>query len=80
MSAENKVLAYIHDTAVVASRLVETYYKPVILLSIDGDMAKGSCRSIEGLLHMHDALAACAEHLTQFGGHAQAAGLRLPFF
>lgn len=62
---------------IVASRLVETYYKPVILLSIDGDMAKGSCRSIEGLLHMHDALAACAEHLTQFGGHAQAAGLSL---
>ncbi|MDD6127139.1 MAG: single-stranded-DNA-specific exonuclease RecJ [Veillonellaceae bacterium] len=61
---------------IVASRLVETYYKPVILLSIDGGMAKGSCRSIEGL-HMHDALAACAEHLTQFGGHAQAAGLSL---
>ena len=61
---------------IVASRLVEKYYKPVILLSIQGDIAKGSCRSIEGL-HMHDALTACSAHLTQFGGHAQAAGLSL---
>jgi len=61
---------------IVASRLVEKYYKPVILLSIDGKTAKGSCRSIERL-HMHDALAACKEHLLRFGGHAQAAGLSL---
>ena len=61
---------------IVASRLVEKYYKPAILLSIDGEVAKGSCRSIEQL-HMHDALAACKEHLLKFGGHAQAAGLSL---
>lgn len=61
---------------IVASRLVEKYYKPTILLSIDGDIAKGSCRSIERL-HMHDALEACKEHLLKFGGHAQAAGLSL---
>ena len=61
---------------IVASRLVEKYYKPTILLSIDGDVAKGSCRSIEHL-HMRDALDACKAHLLKFGGHAQAAGLSL---
>lgn len=61
---------------IVASRLVEKYYRPVILLSIDGDKAKGSCRSIPDL-HMYEALAACGKHLMQFGGHAQAAGLSL---
>ena len=61
---------------IVASRLVETYYKTVIILSTHGDMAKGSCRSIPGL-HMYEALKKCAPLLTGFGGHAQAAGLSL---
>ena len=59
---------------IVASRLVETYYRPSIVLTRQKDVYKGSCRSIAGL-HMYDALAACRETLIQFGGHAMAAGL-----
>ena len=62
---------------IVASRLVEKYYKPTIVLSIQEDgNCKGSCRSIEGL-HMHEALTACRKDLLQFGGHEMAAGLSL---
>ncbi|MCI7329897.1 MAG: single-stranded-DNA-specific exonuclease RecJ [Selenomonadaceae bacterium] len=62
---------------IVGSRLVEQYYKPVIVCSIRKDgTCKGSCRSIEGL-HMYEALRACKDDLLQFGGHAQAAGLSL---
>lgn len=60
---------------IVASRLVEHYYKPTIVLSIQPDgICKGSCRSIEGL-HMYETLKLCQAHILQFGGHAQAAGL-----
>jgi len=61
---------------IVASRLVEKYYRPSIVLTRRGDVYKGSCRSIAGL-HMYDALAACRDTLIQFGGHAMAAGLTL---
>ena len=61
---------------IVASRLVDKYYRPVILLSINGEQAKGSCRSIPPL-DMYDALTACSDELIQFGGHSQAAGLTL---
>ena len=61
---------------IVASRLVDKYYRPVILISISGDVAKGSCRSIQPL-DMYDALNACSADLIQFGGHSQAAGLTL---
>ena len=61
---------------IVASRLVDKYYRPVILISISGDVAKGSCRSIHPL-DMYDALDACSADLIQFGGHSQAAGLTL---
>ena len=61
---------------IVASRLVDKYYRPVILISISGDVAKGSCRSIQPL-DMYDALDACSADLIQFGGHSQAAGLTL---
>ena len=60
---------------IVASRLVEKYYKPTVVLSVQPDgICKGSCRSIEGL-HMYEALTACKEELVQFGGHEMAAGL-----
>ena len=60
---------------IVASRLVEAYYKPTVVLSIQEDgVCKGSCRSIEGL-HMYEALTACKSELMQFGGHEMAAGL-----
>jgi single-stranded-DNA-specific exonuclease len=61
---------------IVASRLVDKYYRPVILLSLDGDKAKGSCRSIPPL-DLYNAIANCRDDLIQFGGHSQAAGLTL---
>ena len=61
---------------IVASRLVDKYYRPVILLSVNGEQTKGSCRSIPPL-DMYDALQACEANLIQFGGHSQAAGLTL---
>jgi len=47
------------------------------MLSCENGTAKGSARSVDGL-HIHEALSACGEHLTGFGGHAMAAGLSLP--
>jgi single-stranded-DNA-specific exonuclease len=61
---------------IVASRLVDTFHRPAIVLSIDGDTAHGSCRSIPGF-DMLEALTACSEHLEQFGGHRAAAGLTI---
>lgn len=59
-----------------ASRLVEQYHYPVILLSDQGDKLTGSCRSIEGV-DIFAALTGCGEFLEKFGGHRQAAGLTL---
>ena len=61
---------------IVASHIVEDYYRPTIMLSLDGDLARGSARSIPGL-NMVEALTAVGSRLTSFGGHAQAAGMRL---
>lgn len=61
---------------IVASRMTEKYHLPSVLLSIDGDTAKGSCRSIPPL-DLYQALDRCRDHLVQFGGHAQAAGLTI---
>jgi len=62
---------------IVASRIVERFYKPTILLTRDGDEVKGSARSIEGI-NIYDALTDCEDVLTQFGGHDHAAGMSLP--
>ena len=62
---------------IVASRIVEEFYKPTILLCRNGDEIKGSARSIRGV-NIYDALSACEDVLTQFGGHDYAAGLSLP--
>jgi single-stranded-DNA-specific exonuclease len=59
---------------IVASRLVDAYHRPAIVLSIEGETAHGSCRSIPGF-DILEALTACAPHLEQFGGHRAAAGL-----
>lgn len=59
---------------IVASRLVEKYGKPCIVISKNGDTAKGSGRSIDGF-SLYDALSHCSDVLTQFGGHVLAAGL-----
>ncbi|MBC8332742.1 MAG: single-stranded-DNA-specific exonuclease RecJ [Anaerolineae bacterium] len=62
---------------IVASRLVERFHMPVVLLSSpDGEPARGSARSIEGV-HIGEAIAAQAEMLHGFGGHPMAAGLAL---
>lgn len=61
---------------IVASRILERYYRPVVVLGVDGEWAKGSARSVRGF-DIHAALTACQGHLEQFGGHAMAAGLRL---
>ncbi len=61
---------------IVASRLLALYHRPVIIIGVDGDVGKGSGRSIYGF-DLHGALASCAEHLIQYGGHKMAAGLSL---
>jgi single-stranded-DNA-specific exonuclease len=61
---------------IVASRLSEKYHQPAILLTIKDGVAKGSCRSIPPV-HLYHALQQCSQHLIQFGGHSQAAGLTL---
>ena len=59
---------------IVASRLTERYGKPCIVISKNGDIAKGSGRSIDGFC-LYDALAYCSDVLVQYGGHVLAAGL-----
>jgi single-stranded-DNA-specific exonuclease len=61
---------------IVASRLVERYGVPAILVSLQDGVGKGSGRAPEGF-HLMNALAACRAFLDRFGGHRQAAGLRL---
>lgn len=61
---------------IVASRLVERYYRPTVLVALAGDGGKGSARSIRGY-HLYQGLQACAGHLAAFGGHAMAAGMSL---
>jgi single-stranded-DNA-specific exonuclease len=61
---------------IVASRLVERHRRPVVLISLDGETARGSGRSIEGY-DLLDGLTACAEHLVRYGGHSAAAGVEL---
>jgi single-stranded-DNA-specific exonuclease len=61
---------------IVASKLVDAFHRPAIVLSIDGDLAHGSCRSISRF-DMLGALERCAPLLIRFGGHRQAAGLTL---
>jgi single-stranded-DNA-specific exonuclease len=61
---------------IVASKLVETYHKPAVVLSIEDGLARGSARSIPGF-DLLGGLERCAPLLLQFGGHRQAAGLTL---
>ena len=61
---------------ICASRLVDKFHRPTVLIAFDGDSARGSGRSVPGL-DMHEALAACSEHLIGFGGHAMAGGIRI---
>lgn len=61
---------------IVASRLVERYHRPTVMIALDGERGKGSARSIAGF-NLFQGLQQCAEHLEAFGGHAMAAGLSL---
>ena len=61
----------------VAAKLMERYGKPTVVLSYSGDVAHGSGRSLSGF-SLYDALQACADVLTTFGGHELAAGVSLP--
>ncbi len=61
---------------IVASRVLERYYRPTVLIALAGDEGRGSGRSIPGF-HLYEALKACAPHLQRFGGHRAAAGLQI---
>ncbi len=61
---------------IVASKLVDAFHRPSIVISIDGDIAHGSCRSIPSF-NMLGALESCGELMAKFGGHKQAAGLTI---
>ena len=59
---------------IAASRLVEKYERPAIVISVEDGVGRGSGRSIKSF-HLFNALRSCEELLEEFGGHAQAAGL-----
>lgn len=61
---------------IVASRITEKYYRPAILIAIDGDMAKGSGRSVENF-HLFEYLLRSKDALVGFGGHESACGVTL---
>jgi single-stranded-DNA-specific exonuclease len=61
---------------IVASRLIETYYRPTLVFTKSGEKLAASARSVLGF-DVYNALEACSEHLEQFGGHMYAAGLTL---
>ena len=61
---------------IVASKLVDAFHRPAIVISIDGDLAHGSCRSIPSF-NLLAALESCADVMSKFGGHKQAAGLTI---
>lgn len=61
---------------IVASRLIETYYRPTLVFTKSGDKLAASARSVRGF-DVYDALQKCTEFIDQFGGHKYAAGLTL---
>jgi len=61
---------------IVASRIVDKYYRPTVVISVEDGMGTGSARSVDGF-HLHEALTSCAGILENYGGHKRAAGLRL---
>jgi single-stranded-DNA-specific exonuclease len=61
---------------IVASRLIENYYRPTVVLTKSEEVLAGSVRSVKGF-DVYQALEACKDHMIQFGGHKYAAGLTL---
>ena len=62
---------------IVASRLIENYYRPTLVFTKSGDMLAASARSVKGF-DVYEAIDSCSEFVEQFGGHKYAAGLTLP--
>lgn len=61
---------------IVASRLIESYFRPTVVLAKSGEIVAGSARSVPGF-NLYEAIYACKDHLIGFGGHFAAAGLTL---
>jgi single-stranded-DNA-specific exonuclease len=61
---------------IVASRLIEHYYRPTIVLTRSGDVIAGSARSVHGF-NLYEAIHACKDHLLGYGGHFAAAGMTM---
>ncbi len=61
---------------IVASRLIENHYRPTVVLTRSGEFATGSARSVTGF-NLYEAIYACREYLTTYGGHFAAAGLSM---
>jgi single-stranded-DNA-specific exonuclease len=61
---------------IVASRLIESFYRPTVVLTRSGDIVAGSARSVNGF-NLYEAIHACREHLLGYGGHFAAAGMTL---
>lgn len=61
---------------IVASRLIETYFRPTVVLTLSSGIATGSARSVPGF-NLYEAIHACREYLLGYGGHFAAAGLSL---
>ncbi|AFA48955.1 single-stranded-DNA-specific exonuclease RecJ [Acetobacterium woodii] len=61
---------------IVASRIQEKYFNPVIVISVENNIGKASCRSVEGF-SIFAALSSCSDCFTSFGGHDQAAGFSI---
>jgi single-stranded-DNA-specific exonuclease len=78
---ENNMSSVVYDenwhkgvVGIVASRLIETYYRPTVVMTKSNGVISGSVRSVSGF-NVYDALQACSEYIIQFGGHKYAAGL-----
>ncbi|HRN57239.1 MAG TPA: single-stranded-DNA-specific exonuclease RecJ [Agriterribacter sp.] len=61
---------------IVASRLIEKYYRPTVVLTQSGEIVAGSARSVPGF-NLYEAIHACREHLLGYGGHFAAAGMTM---
>lgn len=81
LSSENVTIVYDPNwnkgvVGIVASRLVEAYFKPTVVLAKSNGMVTGSARSVNGF-DLYEAIESCADLLENFGGHVYAAGLTL---
>jgi len=61
---------------IVASRIVDRFHRPAVVIGLAGGVGKGSCRSVDRF-NMYEGLGRCAEHLVRFGGHHHAAGVTI---